>query len=145
MNPSSRVRALSFLLSLIAATPSLLGASSGTRAASAGTSVSAADDPAALGVPDAALKPFQTELLELAFKAATAIPSFPLIKDRCSLQAAVVNACIELDQPQRAFAYTAKIDNWRRGELYADLAFHLASKHGITPEVQRCLDLAEKV
>jgi len=93
---------------------------------------------------DAAIEPFQIELLELAFKAASAIPEFPHIKTRCKVQADVVAACIELGQLEHARTFTDGIGNWRRGEMYAQLAFHLA-QGGKDPAVQGLLDQAEKV
>jgi tetratricopeptide (TPR) repeat protein len=100
------------------------------------------DDLATLS--DAALAPYQVELLELAFQTASAIPSFPLVKTRSEAQANVVAACIELEQLARARAYAERIENWRRGDMYAQLAFHLA-QHGKGPAVQSLLERAEEV
>lgn len=96
------------------------------------------------GLVDAPLEPHRVELLELAFRTASAIPEYPHVKVRCRLQADVVAACLELEQLGRALEYAGRIGNWQRGEMYAELAFHLA-KRGETAEVQRCLDLAEEV
>ena len=93
---------------------------------------------------NADLQPFQVELLELAFKVASAVPEFPHVKTRCKVQADVVAACIELGQLERARAFTDQIGNWRRGELYAQLAFNVA-QHGKSPAVQGLLDEAEQV
>jgi len=79
---------------------------------------------AAVSPVDAPLEAYQRELLEIAFEAASAIPSDPHIKSRSQAQAAVVTACLELNQPQRALGYIERIDDWRRGTAYADLARH---------------------
>src|SRR5690349_8888326 len=67
---------------------------------------------------------FQTKLLDLAFKTATAIPVNPHIKDRSKAQEAVVKACLELNQPARALTYIEQIEGWQQGSCYADLAFY---------------------
>ncbi len=93
---------------------------------------------------DKPLAAFQTNLLQTAFDYATAIPVDPHSKDRCKMQAAVVNACFELGQPQRALSYIEQIGDWRRGAGYADYAFY-CTQHGFTNDVQKYLDLAEQI
>ncbi|TAH36819.1 MAG: hypothetical protein EYC70_07470 [Planctomycetota bacterium] len=93
---------------------------------------------------DRPLEDFQGQLLDLAFQAATALPVNPHIKNRSRAQEAVVAACLELDQPRRALACIEKIDNWRRGSGYADLASFWAQRGDVT-EARRCLDLARQV
>jgi hypothetical protein len=83
------------------------------------------------------------DLLDLAFKTATAIPIRPHIKDRSRAQESVVAVSLDLGQPQRAQHYIKQIDNWRRGAGYADLAFYCA-QHGKTNEAQHYLDLASQ-
>jgi tetratricopeptide (TPR) repeat protein len=95
-------------------------------------------------VSDMPLATFQLELLELAFDTATAIPVYPHIKDRSRAQEAVAAACLKLDQPNRAFGYIERIDNWRRGAGYADLALYYA-QHGLREKAQMCLDMANQV
>lgn len=73
----------------------------------------------------------QNELLELAFDIASSIPVVPHIKDRSRAQELVVKACLELGQPLKALGYIEKIDNWRRGTAYADLAFYCAQSGNI--------------
>jgi len=92
---------------------------------------------------DVPLAAFQRELLEAAFDTATAIPVDPHIKDRSRVQEAVVAACLQLRQPARAIGYIEKIDNWRRGSCYADLAFYCA-EHGPADAAQQFLELAEE-
>ena len=93
---------------------------------------------------DRSLAAFQTNLLQIAFDVATAIPVVPHIKDRSKAQSAVVDACLILDQPQRALGYIEKISDWRRGAGYADYAFYCV-QHGFTNDVQHHLDLAEQI
>ena len=98
--------------------------------------------------PDPPLAPHQEELLELAFDAASALPSVPHAKTRSRVQQSVVEACLELDQPERATRYAEQIEGWRRGAAHADLALHLArhqARHGSAADVQRHLDLALEV
>jgi hypothetical protein len=104
-----------------------------------------ADQPAVAAVPvDSTLAAFQGELLDIAFESATAIPLKPHHKDRARAQEAVVTTCLELGQPQRALRCIERIDGWRRGAAYADLAFYCA-RHGYTAEAQGYLDLAGQV
>src|SRR5262249_23430406 len=51
---------------------------------------------------DTTLSAYRNELLDLALRAASALPVDPHIKTRCRLQGAVAAACIELDQPHKA-------------------------------------------
>jgi hypothetical protein len=95
-------------------------------------------------IVDEPVAPFRTEWLETAFQVASAIPIEPHVKTRSLVQVEVVSACLELEQPRRALGYIERIDNWRRGEGYADLAFHLA-RHGNTRAVLPLLDLALQV
>ena len=86
----------------------LLGAGAGLWLAG----VPAADEPSApirvvetAPLADRTLDVYQGELLDTAFEFATMIPVRPHIKDRSRTQAAVVEACLELDQPLRALRY----------------------------------------
>lgn len=134
---------LSSLFPLSAATAlSLVTASSRAQASA---ECNAESGSRAVGsIADKPLAAFQDELLDVAFSAATALPIVPHIKDRSRAQEAVVVACLELDQPLRALGYVEKIDNWRRGAGYADLAFYCA-EHGNAAEAKRYLDLARRV
>jgi hypothetical protein len=93
---------------------------------------------------DRPLAGFQQDLLELAFDTATAIPLKPHIKDRARAQAAVVEACLRLDQPLRASRWIEQIPNWRQGTCYADLALYWAER-GLVNEAERCLHLASQI
>lgn len=93
---------------------------------------------------DALLAPYQADLLETAFAAASAMPLDPHIKDRSRLQEAVVATCLALEQPERAILYAAQIRDWRRGAAYVDLALFHARRRADT-EVQSLLDRAADV
>jgi tetratricopeptide (TPR) repeat protein len=100
------------------------------------------EEPKTLG--DRPLAAFRSNLLGIAFETATAIPVHPHIKDRSRAQEKVINACLTLDQPQRALGYIEKIGNWRKGLGYASYAFY-AVQHGVTNKVQTCLGYADEI
>ena len=140
---SSRPRVSSFHLALVLIAGGLaFGPAAPAALASARPTGEGGDDLPHL--QDAALEPFQVELLDLAFKIASAIPSFPHIKTRCSVQADVAAACIELGQFAHARTFIEQIGNWRRGEMYAQLAFRLAQR-GEASAVKSLLDQAQQV
>jgi tetratricopeptide (TPR) repeat protein len=96
---------------------------------------------------DAPLESYQGELLDIAFGAASAIPRDPHIKSRSQAQAAVVAACLELNQPRRALSYIEQIEGWRRGMAYADLAHHFVrtdSKIDVEPYLSLATRIAEE-
>src|SRR5262245_29088529 len=127
-------------------------ASSGTsQAAAGGAGKPAATDDAAKPASAAPTAPavkelaeFQTELLDVAFTAASKMPTMPHIKNRCRAQEEVVDACLQLDQPRIALGYAEKIDNWRKGVAYGDVATWYA-QHDRSVDVQPWLDLARKI
>lgn len=92
---------------------------------------------------DAPLASFRTELLELAFQCASAIPLQPHARTRAREQEAVADACLALDQAARARSYVDVIGDWRRGAGYADLAYHCAEK-GRVALVPEFLELAQQ-
>lgn len=87
---------------------------------------SAAVDGAAL--VDAPLAAYQGELFDLAARAAAAFPLELHHKSRGRAQERVVAAALELDQPRRALEVTEDIENWRRGNCLADIAFWCAER-----------------
>lgn len=97
-----------------------------------------------VALADKSLAAFQIELLDLASKAATAIPVKLHLKDRSRAQEAVAGTCLELDQPTLALGCIEEIRNWRRGTGYADIAYYRA-QHGDASQAQRLLSLARKV
>lgn len=74
------------------------------------------------GLVDRALQDSQRELLQIAFDASSKMPLNPHLKNRARGQAMAVEAAIELEQFETAYAWAGEIPNWRRGAAYADLA-----------------------
>jgi tetratricopeptide (TPR) repeat protein len=95
-------------------------------------------------VADKPIAPYQTELLELAFDAASAFPLEPHVKNRGRAQESVVMASFSLEQPQRALRYGNGIVDWRRGSAYAEFALHCVQRGDLT-QVQQYLRLAERL
>ena len=130
---------------LIALGAGLLPAAAASGPQAAGDEVVAPDGKAPEAFPsDRTLAAFQTELLALAFEAATAIPVQPHVKDRSRAQEVVVTAYLELDQPRRALDCLPEIANWRRGTGFADVAFYLAA-HGSAAAAEAELEHARQV
>jgi tetratricopeptide (TPR) repeat protein len=98
----------------------------------------------ARAVEAAPLESFQQQLFDVAFRTASTVPVMPHIKTRSRDQEKVVVACLELGQPALARVYIEKIENWRRGVGYADLAFYLAQRGAPADagQVKECLELA---
>jgi tetratricopeptide (TPR) repeat protein len=88
-----------------------------------------------------ALQPHQKQLLDLAFRAASSVPAMPHVKARSRAQERVIVSALELGQPALTLAYLEKVDNWRRGSGYADLAFYLV-ENGRGQEAKPYLELA---
>lgn len=138
------------LLALASALVPFIGACSPSHAADSSPAPAQAGADVPSGAPedapvtDAPLSEARGRLLELAFDSASAMPLKPHIKSRSRAQEAVVAACLELDQPQRALRYAERIADWRRGTGCADVAFHCAQK-GARSEAARCLALATQV
>ncbi len=104
-----------------------------------------ADDAAPAGsVVDAPLAEYRLELLDLAYRSASAFPLDPHHKNRARAQERVVVACFDLDQPHRALEYAEGIENWRRGAAYADFAYYCAQR-GELERVEELLDEAMEV
>jgi tetratricopeptide (TPR) repeat protein len=143
-NTNSRTQVLPFSwTAAIVAAACAFTSCTDSRAGSAvsATTSSATSTSANAGTP---LAEYRAQLLDLAFEASSAFPRNPHIKNRSRAQEAVVSACLELDQPERAQQYIPRIDNWRRGKAYADLAYHQA-KLGRMADVQKDLDLAQRI
>lgn len=75
---------------------------------------------------DAPVAAFQSQLLEVAMSAASAMPAVPHVKTRCQLQQDVVMALLAIDHPVRAAKCAEEIVNWRRGVAFAAIAQHCA-------------------
>lgn len=93
---------------------------------------------------DAPLAAFRTELLDVAFASASALPLQPHARNRARAQEAVAAVCLELDQAARARSYVAEIGDWRRGAGLADLAHHCA-EHGRADLALELLEQARAV
>lgn len=95
-------------------------------------------------IADKPLEAYRTELLDLAYETASALPDTPFIKDRARLQETIVEACFQLDQPDRALRYAERIANWRRGACHADFAFYCA-RHGDSADAKRHMEIARDI
>jgi hypothetical protein len=89
----------------------------------------ATPEEAAAALSDASVAPHQSELLEVAFGAASAFPSNPHIKNKSRAQEAVVATCLELGLARRAASWASMMETWRQGAVCADLA-HWCASHG---------------
>ena len=110
----------------------------------AGGCLSEKRDVASVVFEDAAIEAYRTDLIELAFSAASAMPLEPHVKSRSQAQAAVVQACLDLEQPQRAAAYADDIKNWRQGDAYGKLAQYGAER-GAQAKAMEFIDAAIEI
>jgi tetratricopeptide (TPR) repeat protein len=133
-------RSPSILLSVLLSGALPLAAACGDAEAGAANTSSTSSK----AIADEPIASYRTDLLDLAFRTASAFPTMPHLKNRARAQETVVDACFELDQPRRALGYVERIDNWRRGAGYAEFALYSA-RQGNTDEVDHYLDLAEHV
>jgi hypothetical protein len=120
-----------------------LSACSESSAASDEIPVGSSASQAAL--TDAPLAPWRSELLDVAFDAASAFPLNPHVKNRSRAQAEVLATCLELDQAKRVQVRAEEIANWRRGDILAELALRCARQGDAAnaePCSRRALDLA---
>ncbi len=121
MKPTSFPRLLA--LSLVLLSPAVARADGDTTAQSPET----ASKPDTF--EDARLAPEQSELLDLAFRAASAMPTLPHAKNRARAQEEVAQTALDLEAPARALDYVEQIDNWRRAAGLAECAV-FAAEHG---------------
>jgi hypothetical protein len=108
-------------LFLLGALAPLSGATLGPQAEAAASD----DSPSRVAEPRE-LEPYQLRLLEVAMQSASAFPLEPHIKNRSRAQEGVVQACLELDQPERGLRYAEQIANWRCEGALADYAYYRA-------------------
>jgi hypothetical protein len=85
------------------------------------------------------------QLLRFAFETATEIPRDPHLKDRSRTQEAVVLAAIEGGRLDLAADLVERMDGWRRGTAYADVASALAAERPDDPRIRRYLALASNL
>jgi hypothetical protein len=95
-------------------------------------------------LPDQPLARERSELLDLAYRAASALPVEPHGKTRSRLQETVCLAALRLHQPELARTYARGIANWRRGACAADLAFYYA-QHGTRDDILLHLEQAQQI
>jgi tetratricopeptide (TPR) repeat protein len=79
-------------------------------------------------------KPFQVDLIELGFDAASQIPVNPHERDRARVQEVVATTALSVGMKTRSMAFANQIANWRKGVVYGDLAID-AAKGGRTEAV----------
>lgn len=87
----------------------------------------------------------QAELLDLAFDAASAFPLDPHGKSRARAQQAVVDAALELEQPELALRYAGGIENWRQGLAYAEYALWSARRGASATELEERMQIAAAI
>jgi len=71
---------------------------------------------------DAHLAAWRVELVDLAYRAVSKMPSEPHIKSRSRAQEDVVDVALEMGLPLRAATYAKGIANWRAAAAHADVA-----------------------
>lgn len=140
MRSSSRFFVCWVLTSLAAGAPCSLVGGCDDKTATAAVGESSAP----IALTDRQLPEYQTELLDLAYKAASAFPLNPHIKNRSRAQEAIAADSLELGLPRRALGYIQGIEDWRRGTAYADLAFYCA-QHDDAADARRFVELARQV
>jgi hypothetical protein len=84
------------------------------------------------------------DLLGLAFEAASLLPTEPHRKNRSRIQESVVVACLQLGEVEMAHGFAQRIDDWRRGTCFADIAI-FQIEHGRIPQAKPLLDEAAAV
>lgn len=93
---------------------------------------------------DRPIAAFKADLLDRAFRAASALPIAPHVKTRSRSQESVVAAALELDQPTSARGFADRIHNWRRGAAYAEIGVWYAERK-CADEARKLFELADKV
>jgi hypothetical protein len=96
-----------------------------------------AQDAARAHAAVAELAPYRTRLLDTAFTAAEKLPSNPHVKTRAKLMHAVFSAQSEIGDRAGAAERAERIEIWRRGACYAELA--VASARANRAEEARAL------
>ena len=88
------------------------------------------DDLAVSTEPRGELTEVQSELMALAFDAATLVPVDPHLRDRSRYQSQVLDVYLELDQPDEVMSRVSAIENWRQAECLGKLALYQAMHQG---------------
>ena len=84
------------------------------------------------------------ELLEQGMASATAAPPYPFMVDRSKCQEDVLFEYVNRGQYLTAFEEAWKIENWRRGNVFAEIAWHIALD-GDRENARTLLSLAEEI
>lgn len=84
------------------------------------------------------------QMLELAFDGVSRMPLDPHIRNRARAQEKIVDAALELKQPELAARYAGAIPNWRQAVAYADIAQWYA-RHAESESAERYLGNAERI
>ncbi|MCY3000997.1 MAG: hypothetical protein NTV21_04260 [Planctomycetota bacterium] len=89
-----------------------------------------------------AVAPWREELVERAWRAATAMPLVPHVKNRSRAQESVVDACLELGLAGKAEKLALEIVNWRSAAALSSVALHHA-RGGRAEEARRVAHATE--
>lgn len=86
----------------------------------------------------------QEALLDFAMATITKLPTGSNVhmKDRSRVQQEVIEACLELEQPDLAASYLAEVKNWRKGLSAAKIAYYRV-KRDASADVEKLLKLSE--
>jgi hypothetical protein len=87
----------------------------------------------------------QDDLLRFAFEVASLIPREPHLKDRSRAQEAAVLAMLAAGRIDLATDLVERMDGWRRGTGFAEVAFALAGERPDDPRIRRYLVLASNL
>lgn len=117
-------------LAALVAVAAILAAPVSSSTAGAVADEARAESPAPHFATGAAaeLAPFQRQLLDLAYDATTRMPVRPHIRNRSRGQHRVCVSALAMGQPGLALEYADGIENWYRGMVYADVAYHWAER-----------------
>lgn len=85
---------------------------------------------------------WRDELLERAWRAASAMPTVPHLKNRSRAQESIVDTCIELGLPERAETLALQITNWRSAAALSSIALNQA-RTGLHDDARRIARLTE--
>ena len=127
---------------------SLALASSSSSSTQATESSRESSEQAPSATTERELAPYQLRLLEVAMESASAFPLEPHIKNRSRAQEGVVQACLELEQPERALRYAEEIANWRGAAALADYAYYRVehgTSEGLEPLLERVAATAKEL
>ena len=85
-------------------------------------------------------------LLDLAFSAASAMPTTPHQRNRARAQNAIVEAAFKIGRPERALAFAERIDGWEKGLGLGEFAAQKARRKEEAPALEylrRAQDFAD--